>query len=177
MLVSLVSGLHYLHTRGIVHRDLKPTDLIVQADGSIRICGYATSILEEHHFTKASQVGDPSYMAPEIYDDEREEAKARDPKTDVFSFGLILYEIICGHKVFPPTMSAAVIMRRAMSTRPSDRSVIPANVQPVVREIISRSWVPTAQKRPTFEVLWKRMRDSGFALFPGVDVHFIHSRA
>jgi serine/threonine-protein kinase len=168
MIVTLVAGLRYLHSRGIVHRELKPADLIVAADGSIRICGYATSVLEEHGFVRASQVGGPSYMAPEIYNDDQNGAMVREPKTDVFAFGLILYEIVCGHKVFPPTMSAAVIMRRAMSARPSDRPVIPAEVSPIVREFISRSWVPIAQKRPSFEALWMRMRDCGFKLFPSM---------
>jgi serine/threonine protein kinase len=172
MIVSLVSGLHYLHRRGIVHRELKPADLIVEDDGSIRICGYATSVLEERRFIRASQVGGPSYMAPEIYDDEPQGAKLRDPKTDVFSFGLIVFEIVCGHKVFPSTLSAAVIMRRAMSARAADRAVIPASVGPVVRDLILRSWIPTAQKRLTFEELWKRMRDAEFKLFPSAEVHF-----
>jgi serine/threonine-protein kinase len=175
MIVSLVSGLHYLHSHGIVHRELKPADLIFNSDGTIRICGYVTSILEEHQFIRASQVNGPSYMAPEIYDDEHEGFKVRDPKTDVFSFGLIVYEIISGHKVFPSSMSAAVIMRRAMSSRPSDRSVIPSDVSPLVRELISRSWVSVSQKRPSFEALWKRMRDMNFKLFPGADVCFIAS--
>jgi hypothetical protein len=139
MILSLVSGLRYLHSRGIVHRELKPRDLIAECDGSIRICGYATSILEKYRFIKASQDGGPSYTAPEIYDDGYDGAKVRDPKTDVFSFGLILFEIVSNHKVFPSTISAAVIMRRAMSARPSDRAVIPSDVHGVVRELISRS--------------------------------------
>jgi serine/threonine protein kinase len=128
MIVSLVSGLSYLHNHGIVHLELKPRDLIV--------CGYATSILEEHKFTRASQVGGPSYIAPEIYEDRPDGVKARDPKTDVFSFGLILYELLCGVKMFPLSMSAAVIMRRAMNGRPSDRPTIPDGLHPVLRDMI-----------------------------------------
>jgi hypothetical protein len=172
MIVSLVTGLNYLHNHGIVHRELKPTDLIVESDGSLRICGYATSVLEEHRFTKATQVGGPSYMAPEIFDDEHDGQKLRDPKTDIFSFGLIVYELLCGPKVFPSTMSAATIMRRAMSTRASDRPVIPDSLHPILRELMSRSWIPTATKRPSFETLWKRMRGARFKLFPAIDVHF-----
>jgi serine/threonine protein kinase len=56
--------------------------------------GYATSIFEEYKYTKASQVGGPSYMAPEVSDDAREGKKIRDQKMGVFSFGLIFYEIL-----------------------------------------------------------------------------------
>jgi serine/threonine protein kinase len=59
MIVSLISGLQYLHSQGIVHRELKPTDLIVCFDGSIKICSYLMSILEEFKYTKASQVAAP----------------------------------------------------------------------------------------------------------------------
>jgi serine/threonine-protein kinase len=173
MIVSLMSGLHYLHDRGIVHRELKPEDLIVESDGSLRICGYATSVLEEQRFVHASQVGGASYRAPEIWAGLQEGLKVRDQKTDVFSFGLILYEIVTGRKVFPLTMSAAVIMGRVMGARPEDRSEIPADVSPVIGDLISRSWVPTAQKRPSFEDLWKQMRDCECKLFPGVSISFV----
>jgi serine/threonine protein kinase len=170
MSVGLVSGLIYLHNNGIVHRELKPRDLIVEEDGSLRICGYATSILEEHRFTRASQVGGPSYMAPEIYEDRCDGPKIRDPKSDVFSFGLILYELLFCSRVFPASMSAAVIMRRAMSTRPSDRPKIPPGIHAVLREMIIRCWIATTTKRPTMEDLWKRMREVGFRLFPDLEV-------
>jgi serine/threonine-protein kinase len=174
MIVSLVSGLHYLHSRGIVHQELKPTDLIVGYDGSVRICGYATTVLEKQQYTKASQVGHPSYMAPEIYDDLSHPAKVPDPKSDVFSFGLILYELVCGSKVFPSSMPAVMVMRRAMSAH---RLGIPADVHPVVRELNSRSWVLTAQNRPSFAALWKQIRDCEFKLFPAADVCFIPATA
>jgi serine/threonine protein kinase len=173
MIVSLLTGLHYIHHHGIVHRELKPTDLIVESDGSLRVCGYATSVLEEHRFTRANKVGGPSYMAPEIYDDEHDGHRLRDPKTDVFSFGLIVYELLCSQKIFPSTMSAATIMRRAMSTRTSDRPMIPDSLHPILRELMSRSWIPTATKRPSLDTLWKRMRGARFKLFPTVEVVFL----
>jgi hypothetical protein len=173
LIVSLVSGLNYLHKKGIVHRELKPNDLIVDSDGSLRICGYATSIFEEHKYTTASQFGDPSYAAPEVYDDELEGKKTRDPKTDVFSFGLIVFEILCGQKVFSPTMSAAAIMRKAQSDRPKDRPMISSRLHKVLQEMICRSWVSAATKRQPMETHWKRMRDVGFKLLPGVEVKFL----
>jgi serine/threonine protein kinase len=109
-------------------------------------------------------------MAPEVYDDEQDKNKMRDPKTDVFSFGLILYELLMHQKVFPSNMSAAMIMRRAMSARPNDRPNIPSFIHQVLRELIIWSWNPVEKKRPTMAVLWKRMRDVGFNLFPNVTV-------
>jgi serine/threonine protein kinase len=165
-----VSGLNYLHHQGIVHRELKPSDLIIFENGSLVISDITTSILEEHNFTRASQVGGPSYMAPEVYDDEQDGNKIRDPKTDIFSFGLILYELLMHQKVFPSSMSAATIMLRAMSTMPNDRPNISSLIHPILRELITRSWNPAPTKRPMMDTLWKRMRDVGFNLFPNVTV-------
>jgi hypothetical protein len=170
MIVGLVSGLNYLHNQGIVHRELKPTDLIITENGSLLISDITTSILEEHNYTRASQVGGPSYMAPEVYDDEQDATKMRDPKADIFSFGLILYELLTHQKVFPSAMSAAMIMCRAMSTRPNDRPKIPSFIHPVLRELITQSWNAATTKRPMMDTLWKRMRDVEFNLFPNVTV-------
>jgi hypothetical protein len=172
MLVSLISGFIYLHSRGVVHREVKPSDLIVQPDGSILICGYLTSVLEEHKFTRASQVGAPSYMAPEVYQDRENERRSRDPKTDVFAFALILYEILCGRCVFPPTCSASRIMLRGMSTK-AGRPVIPGGLHPVLQELIAKNWVPATSKRESFDVMWKRLRDIQFQAFPTPNVTFV----
>jgi hypothetical protein len=176
-IVSMISGLNRLHAQRFVHRDLKPADLIVMNDGSVRVYGFVTSYLEEARYTKASQVGGPSYMAPEIFDNEHGGAMLRDPKTDIFSFGLIVYEIISdGRKIFLSTMSAATIMRRAMSTHASDRPVIPDALHPIFRELMSRTWVPVPVKRASPETLWKRIRGVRFKLFPDVEVSFFREK-
>jgi serine/threonine protein kinase len=157
----------------IVHRELKPSDLILHADGSLRICGYATSIFEGSQYTKASQIGRPLYLVPEVYDNEHEGKRTPDPKMDVFSFGLILYEILFEQKVFPSALSNAVIVRKAPSDKPRDRRTIPTTLHTILPEAISRSWVSVATKRPPMETHWKRMREVGFKLFPGVEVQFL----
>jgi hypothetical protein len=112
-------------------------------------------------------------MAPEVSDDGLEGKKIRDPKTDVFSFGLILYEILVEQRVFPPTMSTAVIMRKALSDQPRDHPGIPTRLHKGPQEVISRSWISVATKRPPMETYWKRMREVGFNLLPGVEVNCI----
>jgi serine/threonine protein kinase len=155
---------------------MKPSDLIVQSDGSIRICGYLTSVLEEHKWTRASKVSASSYKAPEVYEDSDNERKSRDPKTDVFSFALILYEILYLHPAFPPTHSAAVIMRRAMSAKPSDRPLVTKDLPEILRDLIMKSWVSAASKRQSFDAMWQRLRAVEFNVFPTVKVDFVPLR-
>jgi hypothetical protein len=173
MIVSLISGFQYLHDHGVVHCEVKPSDLIVQSDGSIRICGYLTRVLEEHNWTRASHAGALSYKAPEVYEDRENERRSRDPKPDVFSFALILYEILCQQPVFPPTYSAAMIMRRAISAKASDRPVIPSGLPAVLQDLIAKNWLSAASKRQTFAVMWQRLWAVGFKVFPAVEVEFV----
>jgi serine/threonine protein kinase len=157
MIVSLVSGFVYLHSHGVIHHEVKPSDMIVDSDGSIQISDYATSILEEHRYTRALQVGAPSYIAPDVYEDLCIGQKVRDPKMDVFSFTLILYELLFQKRVFSPTLSAARIMRQAMSTRLQDRPAISDEIHPVLRDMIRQGWAPAMAKRKDFEWMWKQL--------------------
>jgi serine/threonine protein kinase len=157
IITGLISGFQYLHSQGVVHREVKPSDLIVQKNGSILICGYLTSVLEEYKDTKASQPGALTYMAVELYEDRRDVRRQPDPKTDVFSFGLILYEILCGRQVFPQTLSSPAIMRRAVSAKAEDRPTIPTDLNPILRELIQKSWVCTPSERYSFEEMWNRL--------------------
>jgi hypothetical protein len=111
-------------------------------------------------------------MAPEINEDQTSGTRTRHPKTDTFSFSLILFEILCGSKVFPSIMSAAVIMRKAMSWKAVDRPVIPTTVHSILQALIGRGWSTSPAKRPTFEMMWKQLRDIGFNVFPNVQVQF-----
>jgi serine/threonine protein kinase len=63
MILSLVSGLQYLHGEGIVHGELKPSDLIVSKDGSIEISDYLTGFFEDEKYTQAKQVAPPLMVA------------------------------------------------------------------------------------------------------------------
>jgi hypothetical protein len=107
-------------------------------------------------------------VAPEAYEDCEIAEKVWDPKTDVFSFALILYELLFVQKVFTP--SAALVMRRAVSASVEDRPRFPADVHPVLREVIQHGWNSAVEKRPTFEWIWKRLRDVGFKVLPDVEV-------
>jgi serine/threonine protein kinase len=95
----LASILAYLHEHGIVHRDLKPENLIITDDGELTVIDFGTALLEGarrltwRHFSQS--LGTPDYMSPEQIQGGR-----GDPRSDVYAWGIMMYEFLTGHVPF-----------------------------------------------------------------------------
>ncbi|MDF1844504.1 MAG: serine/threonine-protein kinase [Rubripirellula sp.] len=95
LLLQLCEPLKALHEAGIIHRDLKPSNILIDPNGVGRLTdfGIAKSIESQTVNTLTGQVlGTPSYMAPELVDGN---SKHADPRTDIYSIGVIFYEMLC----------------------------------------------------------------------------------
>lgn len=95
LLLQLCEPLKALHEAGIIHRDLKPSNILIDRDGVGRLTdfGVAKSVESQTTNTRTGQVlGTPSYMAPEIVDGN---SKHADPRTDIYSIGVVFYELLC----------------------------------------------------------------------------------
>jgi eukaryotic-like serine/threonine-protein kinase len=96
---ELAEGLAYLHAHGIVHRDLKPENVLVSTDGHLKIADFGTALMEGakrltwKHLTEG--LGTPDYMSPEQIQGER-----GDQRSDLYAWGLIMYELISGRVPF-----------------------------------------------------------------------------
>jgi serine/threonine-protein kinase len=97
---EVAEGLAELHARGIVHRDLKPENVMLgEADGRVKLLDFGLAHQDGGDPSEAAPVGfsgTPGYVAP-----ERFEGHSLDPRTDVFSLGVLLYEIVTGKRPFP----------------------------------------------------------------------------
>lgn len=130
----ICEALQYLHQQNVVHRDLKPQNIMLCNDGSIRIMdfGIAKSLdsrrLTFVGFTPA--MGTPDYMAPEQVRGSR-----GDQRTDIYSLGTILYEMVTGEPPFGGD-SAYVIMNARVTGDPAAPRKLNPKITPVLEEII-----------------------------------------
>ena len=102
LMAQLLDGLHYAHERGVVHRDIKPANLLIADDGSLKITDFGIARTESSNLTRGSCViGSPGYIAPEQYTDSDV-----DRRVDVFSAGVLLYQMLSGATPFVGTDEA-----------------------------------------------------------------------
>ncbi len=115
---QICAGLREAHAHGIVHRDLKPANIMIDQAGVVKIMDFGIAHLsQENGQVTRTLVGTPEYMAP-----EQIELKAMGPRTDIYSLGLLLYEMITGSQAFSGDSAIAVALKqiRESPKRPSE---------------------------------------------------------
>jgi serine/threonine protein kinase len=159
-ILGIVLGMKYFHYQGFIHRDLKPETIFIDNDGRIRIGDFWSSRLFEAGVTMTSvDRSTPLYLAPEAGDGDY------DSKVDVYSFGLILYEIVSGDPTFSSSSGNKPRLLRQLQS--GWRPAIKGNIRPLSRSLIERCWSMKANKRPSFAEIWGEIHRSGFDLIAG----------
>jgi hypothetical protein len=137
--LQICSGLKEAHAQGIVHRDLKPENIMVDAHGNVKIMdfGIARSMEAVTRLT-GSMVGTPQYMAP-----EQVAGKPVDYRTDIYSLGLILYEMFTGTPAFQADNPVAVALKHMQ-----EEAVPPHQIDPAIPAYIERTILKCLLKDP-----------------------------
>ncbi|HKR00095.1 MAG TPA: serine/threonine-protein kinase, partial [Pyrinomonadaceae bacterium] len=140
---QLCAGLAAAHDNGVLHRDLKPANVMIDADGDVRILDFGLAGLEEEFREDETRAGTPAYMAPEQMNGEEVTVKS-----DIYSLGLVLYEVFTGKRAFEArTLDELLRLRRSDAT-PTSPSNIVKEIDPMVERVILRCLETDPKKRP-----------------------------
>lgn len=133
---TIAEALGYAHSKGIVHRDVKPGNILVRADGKPKITDFGIARIEdtaEHLRTQAGEVlGTPAYMSP-----EQVLSEPVDGRSDIFSLGIILYELCAGERPFRGDSLGAVFQAITQAT-PVPLSERAPEIPPAMAEAVGR---------------------------------------
>jgi serine/threonine protein kinase len=141
-------ALQYAHDHGVIHRDIKPENLLLTKDGSTLVADFGiarTLSADDDRLTETGlSVGTPTYMSPEQSAGDRH----LDARTDVYSLGTVLYEMLAGEPPFTGATAQTVIAKRLSHEVPRVRHVRPS-VSEHVDQAITRALAPVAADRFT----------------------------
>src|SRR5204863_5739292 len=129
------SALQFAHERNIVHRDIKPANLMLTPDDTVKITDFGTAkILQFGTVQQTAHVmGTPSYMSP-----EQIKGKVVDGRSDIFSLGVVLYEMVTGEKPFPGQNITTVIYK-IVNEEPTAPRDIDSSIHPGLSAIVMKS--------------------------------------
>src|SRR5579864_1041380 len=139
------AALDYAHRHGVIHRDIKPENLLLTAEGHTLVAdfGIARALGRDEHLTQTGMsVGTPAYMSPEQASGE----KAIDARTDIYSLGAVLYELLAGEPPYTGPTAQAIMLKRFTDPVPSVRKARP-NVPEGVDQAMQRALAPIAADR------------------------------
>ena len=123
----------YAHKRGIVHRDIKPANVMLTKEGVVKVVDFGIARVAETSKTKTGMlIGTFAYMSPEQYDGDH-----ADERSDIWSFGVLLYELLCYQKPFAGE-SPAKLMRSISDHHPRPLTEILPGCPPQLEDIVTR---------------------------------------
>jgi serine/threonine-protein kinase len=135
--VALLDALEYIHANGVVHRDLKPENIMVDADDNIKLIDFgiasdsAARRLTYANFT--ATLGTPNYISP-----EQVKGKRGDGRSDIYSVGVILYEMLTGRQPFSGPTPMAVMNDRLLN-HPMPPTIANSSISPQLQEVLYRA--------------------------------------
>jgi eukaryotic-like serine/threonine-protein kinase len=106
IVISLAEALHYAHGKGLVHRDVKLTNILRDAEGKTYIADFGLALRDEDIGTGCGFAGTPANMSPE---QARGDGNLVDARTDVYGLGVVLYELLAGHRPFDGNNIASLL--------------------------------------------------------------------
>ena len=139
---QICAGLAAAHERGVVHRDLKPANLMLDGAGKIRITDFGLAGIAASIQGAEVRAGTPAYMAP-----EQLAGKEVTPKSDLYSLGLVMYEVLTGKRAFEAATLPELLKAREAGTL-TNPSTLVRDLDPLLERVILRCLEKDPSKRP-----------------------------
>lgn len=134
-------GMNYLHQINIVHRDLKTANLLMD-DQVVKVADFGVARVKDQSGVMTAETGTYRWMAPEVI-----EHLPYDHRADVFSFGIVLWELLTGklpYEDMTPLQAAVAVVQKDL------RPTIAVDTHPMLAELLQRCWQKDPALRPTF---------------------------
>jgi serine/threonine protein kinase/tetratricopeptide (TPR) repeat protein len=159
--IQVCEGLQAAHDKGITHRDIKPSNILIDSHGRARIADFGlASVMGSDHLTKTgSTLGTIGYMSPEQVRGDKV-----DHRTDLFSFGVVLYEMITGHAPFKADSEAATL-HAITNTKPEllarFKREMPVTLQAMIDKVLDKNVATRYQHADELSADLRRLTPAG----------------
>ncbi|KAG6704713.1 hypothetical protein I3842_07G146200 [Carya illinoinensis] len=140
--IGASEGMKFLHQNNIIHRDLKAANLLMDGNGVVKVADFGVARTQAQSGDMTAETGTYRWMAPELI-----EHKPYDHKVDVFSFGVLLWELLTGklpYEHLTPVQAAVGVVQKGL------RPTIPSQTYPKLVELLERCWQQDPSLRPEF---------------------------
>lgn len=135
---EICKGLKYAHDKGVIHRDIKPANILISREGEVKLVDFGIATSEKSEGEGLTQVGTtmgtPCYMSPEQIAD----SSSVDKRADIYSAGVVLYEMLTGEKPFPNTFDGKTITRISRGIYVNPKKLNP-DIPRVCKRIIKKT--------------------------------------
>ncbi|CAN1122242.1 Serine/threonine-protein kinase STY17 [Linum perenne] len=140
--IDVSKGMNYLHQNSIIHRDLKTANLLMDENEVVKVADFGVARVQTQSGVMTAETGTYRWMAPEVI-----EHKPYDHKADVFSFAIVMWELLTGelpYSYLTPLQAAVGVVQKGL------RPTIPKETQPKLAELLDRCWRQDPAERPDF---------------------------
>lgn len=152
---ELCAGLAAIHDRGVLHRDLKPANIMIDGRGHARITDFGLAVDQRTRSGDIKAAGTPGYIAPEVLD-----SQAPTPASDVYSLGLVLYELFTGAVAYPAGSVSGMLSAQSRDDPPRP-SVVEPSINPDIERVIMACLDRRPDRRPSSALMVAAMLPGG----------------